>query len=89
MSFFFFFFQFLKHLCVHSHVHVYTMHSVDIENKKRENKNTFKDRVKFPILECTVEIRETKHSKIVVESSVGCHCRDTPLLLQVCGVIVG
>lgn len=64
-----FFFPFFRYLCVHSHVHIYTMHSVDIENKKRRNKNTFKERVKFPILECTVEIRETKHSTIVVESS--------------------
>lgn len=58
------------------------------QNKKRRNKNTFKERVKFPILECTVEIRETKHSRIVVELSgwlslpwytsstpgVWCHC---------------
>ena len=39
------------------------------QNKKRRNKNTFKERVKFPILECTVEIGETKHSRIVVELS--------------------
>lgn len=62
-----FFFFSVFHLYVHSHVHIYTMHSVHTETKRREIKNTFKERVKFPILECTVVSRETKHSRILVE----------------------
>lgn len=38
-------------------------------NKEEKNKSTFKERVEFPILECSVETRETEHSKTVAESS--------------------
>lgn len=35
-------------------------------NQKRRNKNTFKERVEFPILECSGRVGETKQSRIVV-----------------------
>lgn len=35
-------------------------------NEKRRNKKTFKERVKFPILECSGKVRETEQSRIVV-----------------------
>lgn len=63
-----FFFFLLFQLCVHSRVHIYTMHSVDTETKRTINKNTFEKGVEFPLLECTVEITETKQSRILIES---------------------
>lgn len=55
------------YLCVHSHVHIYTMHSVD--NIPGGGKiKTFKEGVKFPKLECIGEIR-TEHSGVVLEPS--------------------
>lgn len=62
------------------------------KRRKRTNKNTFKERVKFPILECIVEIgRKTKHSRIVVESGFCCRCREKHCVSPpgVCGVVVG
>lgn len=61
----FFFFQIF--VCAFSCPHLHNAFCRH-QNKRRRNKNTFKERVKFPILECTAEIRETKHSRIVVES---------------------
>lgn len=66
------FFVVVVFLCVRPHVHIYTMHSVDNipgrGKKKLKNKNTFKEGVKFPQLECTVEIR-TELSGTVLEPS--------------------
>lgn len=53
---------------MHSHVHIYTMHSVDIKQKEEKLKH-IQRKVHFPILECTAEISETKHSRVLVESS--------------------
>lgn len=77
-------------LCKHSCVHIYTTHFVDNipgRGEKNKNKTTFKERVKFPKLECTVEIR-TEHSRLCRSRQIGCQCCNM-CLFQVGGVIDG
>lgn len=77
-------------LCEHSLVHIYTTHSVDNipgKGEKNKNKATFKEGVKFPQLECTIEIR-TEHSGLCGNRQVGCQCCNM-CLFQVVGVVDG
>lgn len=76
------------YLCVHSHVHIYTMHSVDnipgggkIKTHSKKGSNS----LNWNVLERSVPSIQGLCSS----HQVGCRCCDMVRLLQVCGVIDG